>query len=293
MFHGSMVALITPMDSEGNIDYLAFERLIELHVEEGTSAIIVAGTTGEAGTLDEQEKMTLIRRAVEIVAERIPVIAGTAATSTKHTVELTLAAMQQGVNACLIMTPPYIKPTQEGLYQHYKTIAESAAVPQILYNVPSRTACDLHPSTLGRLAKISNIVGLKEATPGMERLASIFEHCDKQLDIYSGDDATAVDFMLGGAKGVISVSANVTPRLMQTMCKAALAGQTEEAQKLNNQLKPLHDALFVETNPIPVKWLLHKMGLVQNHIRLPLTVLSESKQNAVLEAAKKVGISIS
>lgn len=290
MFHGSMVALVTPMDQAGNIDHPALEHLVEMHIAAGTTAIIVAGTTGEAATLDDKEKIALIRQVVEITNERIPVIAGTAATSTKHTIELTLAAMHQGVDACLIMTPPYIKPTQEGLYQHYKAIAQAAAIPQILYNVPSRTACDLLPVTVGRLAHISNIIGIKEATASLERLSAIFEHCDHTLDVYSGDDATAVDFILEGAKGVISVTANVVPELMQTMCKSALTHQALEAHELNKPLAPLHDALFVETNPIPVKWLLHKMGLIQNSLRLPLMPLAETKQATLLKAAQNLSL---
>lgn len=290
MFHGSIVALVTPMDATGCIDFVALERIVEMHIAAGTAAIVAAGTTGEAGTLDDTEKMSLIRRVVEIVAERIPVIAGTAATSTKHTIELTLAAMQQGVDACLIMTPPYIKPTQEGLYQHYKMIAQAAAIPQIVYNVPSRTACDLLPITLGRLAKISNIIGIKEATASLERLHAIFEHCNAEIDVYSGDDAIALDFILKGAKGVISVTANIAPHLMQQMCLAGLAHQEIEARNLNEKLMPLHRALFVETNPIPTKWLLQKMGMISGDIRLPLTALAPENQEILIKAAQAAGV---
>ena len=222
MFHGSMVALVTPMDSQGMIDYSAVEQLVEWHIEQGTNAIVVAGTTGESATLDDKEKMALTTFVVDHVAERIPVIAGASSTATAHAIALTHEAMEHGADACLIMTPAYIKPTQEGLYQHYRAIAKTSALPLIMYNVPSRTACDLLPETIARLSEIANIIGIKEATGDLERLIQIKSLCGDSLDVYSGDDFTAKSLMLNGAKGVISVAANVVPKLMSQLCQSAL-----------------------------------------------------------------------
>ncbi|GAB4392703.1 MAG: 4-hydroxy-tetrahydrodipicolinate synthase [Gammaproteobacteria bacterium] len=278
MFHGSMVALVTPLLSDGSLDFASLDRLIAWHIEQGTRAIIVAGTTGEAATLEWQEKQSLIRRAVKVAEEKIPIIAGTAANSTKATIELTKMAMEEGVDACLIMTPAYIKPTQEGLYQHYKAVAHAVAIPQILYNVPGRTACDLLPETVARLADIANIIGIKEATGDLSRVREIKNRCTGVFDLYSGDDPSALDFMRLGGKGVISVTANVAPHLMSQMCEALLAQQFEVANEIDQRLMPLHRALFVEANPIPTKWALHHMQLIEAGIRLPLTELSEQHQ---------------
>ena len=292
MFHGSMVALVTPMTPKGDaVDRESLHKLIEFHIEQGTQAIVVVGTTGEGATLTALEKQHLIRQVVEQVKERVPVIAGSYAESTAHTIELTRMVMEEGVDAALIMTPAYIKPTQEGLYLHYKAIAEAVALPQILYNVPSRTACDLLPETIGRLAGISNIIGIKEATGQLNRFIEIKKHCESMsFDVYSGDDATAKDLMLLGAKGVISVTANIAPRMMAEMCRYAIAQDASLAHELNDRLEPLHKGLFVESNPIPVKWALHRLGWISAGIRLPLTPLSPGNQEGLLQAMKSVGL---
>ncbi|MCW5589934.1 MAG: 4-hydroxy-tetrahydrodipicolinate synthase [Legionellales bacterium] len=284
MFSGSMVALVTPFDDEGNIDYAALEQLIDWHVEAGTDGLIVSGTTGESGTLSAQEHSSVIEFAVNRANSRLPVIAGTYGTATQDAVEKTRHAMQLGVDACLIMTPAYIKPTQEGLYQHYLTIAKSAAIPQILYNVPSRTAVDLLPETVERLATISNIVGIKEATGNTVRAQEILSRCGDSMTVYSGDDATALALMMLGAKGVISVTANVAPKLMKHMTSAVLSGDYSTALKLNDRLAVLHKHLFIEANPIPSKWCLSEMGLIKNSIRLPLTPLSSCYHGSLREA---------
>jgi 4-hydroxy-tetrahydrodipicolinate synthase len=275
MFHGSMVALVTPMTPDGSVDDPALTALVEFHVAHGTDAIVAVGTTGESATLDFPEHCAVMRRVVTLAAGRVPVIGGTGANSTSEAISLTRAAMEAGVDACLLVTPYYNKPTQEGLFQHFKAVAEAVAVPQILYNVPGRTAVDLKPETVRRLASISNIVGLKEATGDLERARWLVEHCGEQIDLYSGDDATAMEFMLAGGKGDISVTANVAPRAMHELCAAARAGDRQTASPLNERLMPLHTGLFVESNPIPVKWALHEMGLIQSGIRLPLTPLAE------------------
>ncbi len=274
MFHGSIVALITPM-LDDQIDMERLHELVEYHIENGTHAIVAAGTTGEAGTLSLQEKTTIIKAIIEQVKERIPVIAATACNSTKESIHLTKIAMEYGAHAALIMTPAYIKPTQEGLYQHYRHIAESVPIPIILYNVPGRTACDLLPETVARLSLISNIVGIKEATGKFERLQQLLTLQNRPIDIYSGDDPSAAEWLLAGAKGVISVTANVAPKLMAKLCDAAFDGDNELCLRINTQLAALHQHLFVESNPIPVKWAAYKMGLINDEIRLPMTRLSE------------------
>lgn len=284
MFSGSMVALVTPMAMDGSVDYSAIGRLVEMHLAQGTSAIIAAGSTGESGTLTHKEKLSVIRYIHNTVGGKVPVIAGTGAVSTQDTIELTLEAEQIGVDACLIMAPPYVRPTQEGLYQHYKAIAAKAAVPQILYNVPSRTACDLLPETVARLAGTPNIVGIKEATGSLERAQQILERCGDKLDIYSGDDATGLALMEAGAKGVISITTNLAPKLMQELCKAALAGEWVTARAINDKLMPLHQALCIEANPIPSKWALHLLGWLGPTLRLPLTPLSEKFHEVVRQA---------
>lgn len=283
MFHGSMVALVTPMDND-QVDVARLRELVEFHLEAGTHGLIAAGTTGESGTLSHAEKLLVIRTVVEAARERIPVIAGTAANATRDCIALTREAMEAGAHAALIMTPAYIKPSQEGLYQHYRAVAANVAIPIILYNVPSRTACDMLPETVARLADISNIVGIKEATGQMPRLQQILRACEGRLDVYSGDDPTCAQWMLAGAKGVISVTANVAPRLMAKMCDAALVDDRATCLRINEQLEPLHRLLFVESNPIPSKWALARMGRMQNTLRLPLLPLS-AEHHAALEAA--------
>ena len=290
MFRGSMVALVTPMHADGSVDFEGLARLVEFHVQNGTSAIISMGTTGESATLDEKEHCEVIRRTVELVDNRIPVIAGTGANSTSEAITLTRCAMQAGADACLLVTPYYNKPTQEGLYLHYKAIADAVPVPQILYNVPGRTVCDMLPETVARLSKISNIIGVKEATGDLQRLHQIRELCGDNFDLYSGDDATGTEFMLQGGQGVISVTNNVAPKAMADMCEAALAGDRERALELNAPLLMLHDKLFVEANPIPVKWALMEMGMIEAGIRLPLTVLSEQYHEEVRTALHEAGI---
>ncbi len=290
MFHGSMVALVTPMYTDGIIDVDALRRLVEWHIQQQTDAIIVLGSTGEASTIHHAERKFIIENVLKQADRRVPVIAGTGTNSTEATIELTKEAMEIGVDACLLVTPYYNKPTQEGLYLHFKAIAEAVPIPQILYNVPSRTACDLKPATVARLSTISNIVGLKEATGNMERLQEILELVDTKLDLYSGDDATCLEFMLRGGRGVISVMANVAPRLFHNMCQAVLEADETKAQEINAQLMALYEVESVETNPIPVKWALHMMGMIQSGIRLPLTPLSEDYHQQMKKALEQVAI---
>ncbi len=284
MFTGSIVALVTPMKKDGSIDHESLFKLVEWHIASGTNGLVVTGTTGEAATLTTDEKYDLISRVVKQVAKRIPVIAGTGTASTHHTIELTQNAKAAGADAALIVTPYAIKPSQNGLYEHYKLIAEKVSLPIILYNVPSRTACDLLPETVKRLSKINNIIGIKEATGKIERATEIAQLCGKNFAIYSGDDATAFDLLINGAKGIISVTSNVAPRKMHDFCKAALTGNKALAEKLNAELMPLHIKLFLETNPVPTKWALHRMGLIPEGIRLPLLPL-DTQYHAELEAA--------
>ena len=290
MISGSLVALVTPMDSRGNLDWQALDRLIEYHLAEGTDGIVAVGTSGESATLDMNEHKEFIRRVVELVAGRIPVIAGTGANSTSEAVELTSSARSVGADACLLVTPYYNKPTQEGLYQHYKYIAETVDIPQILYNVPGRTACDMLPATVARLADIDNIVGIKEATGDMQRAREVIDLVGDRMAVYSGDDATAVELILMGGKGNISVTANVAPKAMHELCAAALKGDAETARRLNDSLMPLHTQLFIESNPIPAKWALYEMGLIQDGLRLPLTSLSADCRPVVREALKQCGL---
>jgi 4-hydroxy-tetrahydrodipicolinate synthase len=290
MFHGSMVALVTPMNDDGSLDLPALRRLIDFHVENGTDAIVAVGTTGESPTLDMEEHCEVIRLTVEQTRGRIPVIAGTGANSTTEAIELTRCAQKAGADACLLVTPYYNKPTQEGLYLHHKAVAEAVPVPQILYNVPGRTACDMLPETVERLSAISNIVGIKEATGNLDRIKEIRRRCGDKMDVYSGDDATALDAILLGAKGDISVTANVAPKLMHEMCKLARAGKEKEARAINERLQGLHKDLFVEANPIPVKWALKEMGLVKGGIRLPLTPLSAKYHETVRAAMRTAGV---
>lgn len=289
MFRGSMVALVTPMNND-EVDLQKLRELVEFHIHHGTTAIIAAGTTGEAGTLSFDEKCLVIKTVIDAANERVPVIAGTAANATKHCIELTRFAMTAGAHAALIMTPAYIKPTQEGLYQHYSQIAQAVAMPIILYNVPGRTACDLLPETVMRLAGASNIIGIKEATGDLSRLQKIMEGTEGRLDVYSGDDLTAVEWMLSGAKGVISVTANVTPKHMAKLCEAGLDGDRDLCLQMNEQLMPLNRLLFVEANPIPVKWAMGQMGLLKDELRLPLTSLSSSHHQAFNDVLQKLAL---
>lgn len=290
MFHGSIVAIVTPMKEDGSIDLESFRRLLDWHIDNLTDAIVVLGTTGESPTIEFNERELIIKTALEQVNGRVPVIAGTGANSTKETVHLTLRAMELGVDACLLVTPYYNKPTQEGLYQHFKTVAEKVAIPQILYNVPGRTGCDLLPETIGRLSAISNIIGVKEASGHIERVGEILHVCDRDIDLFSGEDAIGMEFILAGGKGVISVTANVAPRAMHEMCVAALKGDRAGAQQINDKLIGLHKQLFIESNPIPTKWAMHTMGMIPAGIRLPLTTLSQDKRELVRQAMQQAGV---
>lgn len=290
MFHGSMVAIVTPMAEDGALDLAALERLVEFHLENGTDGIIAVGTTGESATLDVDEHCTVIRRVVETVRGRIPVIAGTGANATSEALHLTRQAMEAGADACLLVTPYYNKPTQEGLYRHYKKIAEEVPIPQVLYNVPGRTGCDMLPDTVDRLAGIPNIVGIKEASGKLERMRELVERCGDRLDVFSGDDGIAAEAILNGAKGVISVTANVAPRAMHEMCAAALAGDRAKTEAINSRLAALHKALFLESNPIPVKWAVSQLGLIPAGIRLPLTPLSPQFHAQVQQAMQEAGV---
>ncbi|MBD3671713.1 MAG: 4-hydroxy-tetrahydrodipicolinate synthase [Gammaproteobacteria bacterium] len=290
MFHGSMVALVTPMFEDGSLDMDGLAKLVEFHVDNGTDAIVSVGTTGESATLDHKEHCEVIKRTVELAKGRVPIIAGTGANSTSEAIELTRCAMQMGVDACLLVTPYYNKPTQEGLYQHFRTIAEAVAVPQILYNVPGRTAVDMKPETVERLSHVSNIVGIKEATGDLDRARELLELCGDRLDLYSGDDGTAMECILLGGKGDISVTANVAPGPMHEMCAAALAGDRQTAESINSRLDILHRKLFIESSPIPVKWALYEMGMIHDGIRLPLTPLAETYRGELGEALHQAGV---
>lgn len=290
MFHGSMVAIVTPMRADGSLDFEGLERLVDFHVDNGTDAIVAVGTTGESPTLDYDEHCEVIRRVVEFARNRVPVIGGTGSNSTHEAIELSQRAMEDGCDAVLLVAPYYNKPTQEGLYRHFKAIADAVPLPQILYNVPGRTACDLRPETVERLAEVSNIVGIKEAQGTVQRAKEILERCGDKLDVFSGDDANALETILAGGKGVISVTANVAPRLMHEMCAAALRGEREEAERIDALLAALHKALFVEPNPIPVKWAVAQMGLIDAGIRLPMTPLTEDYHETVRQAMKLAGV---
>ncbi len=290
MFHGSMVAIVTPMLADEAIDTKAFSNLIEFQIRNGTDAIVAVGTTGESATLDHAEHCDVIRFVVDKVAGRVPVIAGTGANSTREAIGLTQCALEAGANACLLVTPYYNKPTQEGLYQHFKAIAEAVPLPQILYNVPGRTACDMLPETVERLAEIPNIVGIKEASGELSRIKEILRRCDSRLDVYSGEDALAMEVMLQGGKGVISVTANIAPKAMHDMCVAALTGDRVKASAINVRLEGLHQDLFLEPNPIPVKWALSEIGLIQSGIRLPLTPFSEQFHSRLRRSMQRAGV---
>lgn len=290
MIRGSIVALVTPMDESGALDIKSLDRLIELHIDQGTDAIVAVGTTGESATLDEELHCFVVRHVVEQVRGRIPVIAGTGANSTTEAITLTRRAKEANANACLLVTPYYNKPTQEGLYLHFKAIAEAVDIPQILYNVPGRTACDMLPETIARLARIDNIVGIKEASGSVNRARLVQELCGTDFPLYSGDDAIACEVCLQGGHGVISVTANVAPRLMHEMCSAAISGNRTAAEEIDKQLAGLHKELFVESNPIPVKWAVHEMGLIKTGILLPLTWLQPQYHDVVRDAMRQAKV---
>lgn len=287
---GSIPALVTPMFKDGSLDWDALKKLVEWHIEQGTDSLVAVGTTGESATLDVAEHAKVIEEVVKIVNGRIPVIAGTGANSTREAIELTRTAKQLGADAALLVTPYYNKPTQEGLYQHYKAVAEAVDLPQILYNVPGRTGVDMHNDTVIRLADVDNIVGIKDATGDLVRGEDLITRLNGKIAVYSGDDATAYQLILKGAQGNISVTANVAPRVMSQICAAALANDAAQAEQLNNSIKQLHQILFCESNPIPVKWALADMGKITTGIRLPLTVLAESYQPQVHQALKDAGV---
>jgi 4-hydroxy-tetrahydrodipicolinate synthase len=289
MYQGSLVAIVTPMAVGGAVDFPSLERLIDWHVSEGTTALVVAGTTGESATLTRDEHLELIRRAAEYTDGRLPVLAGTGSNSTSQTADLSVAADQFPIDGYLVVTPYYNKPTQEGLFQHFTAVADAVTKPVMLYNVPGRTAVDLLPATVARLAEHPRIFGIKEATGEVARVGELRERCGEDFALYSGDDATAREFMLAGGRGVVSVTANVAPRTMAAMCEAAVGGNAKEAGELDSKLAALHKDLFVEANPIPVKWALERMGLIPPGIRLPLTPLSEAYRARVEAALRQAG----
>lgn len=290
MINGSVVALVTPMLHDGSVDKRALEDLVEWHIAAKTDAIVAVGTTGESATLDASEQLEVISIVVKQVQGRIPVIAGTGTNSTKSTLKLTEQAKAAGVDATLIVTPYYNKPSQGGLFAHYQAIAKAIDIPIILYNVPTRTSCDLLPDTIEKLSTIPNIIGVKEATGKLDRALDIKSRCDNSFAIYSGDDASALELMLHGAKGVISVTANVAPAKMHDMCEAALKGNKELALEINETLIPLHNDLFIESNPVPVKWALQKMGKIASGIRMPLLPLEQKNQPRIIAALQHAGV---
>lgn len=290
MLKGSLVALVTPMLDTGAIDYTRLEKLIDFHVEKGSHGLVIAGTTGESATLDFDEHCEFLNRSREMINQRIPMIAGTGANSTAEAIHLTECALKAQADAALLVTPYYNKPTQQGLYLHHKAIAEAVSIDQILYNVPGRTACDMLPDTVYRLSQIGNIIGIKEATGDLQRLAEIKQRVDDDFILLSGDDATTREFILQGGHGSISVTANVAPAQMAAMCQAALDGNAEEAAKIDGQIEQLHRVLFVEANPIPVKWATTEMGLTGLTMRLPMTPLDEQYHDQVRSTLKSAGI---
>jgi len=286
MLQGSLVAIVSPMFEDGRLDIPSLKALIDYHIDQGTDGIVIVGTTGESPTVDFDEHCLLIQTAVTQVNGRVPVIAGTGANSTKEAIVLTQKAKELGADACLLVAPYYNKPTQEGLYQHFKAVADAVNIPQILYNVPGRTGCDISNDTVLRLATHANIVGIKDATGGIERGTDLLLRAPKEFAIYSGDDATALSLMLLGGHGVISVTANVAPKLMHQMCVSALAGDVKVAREINAKLFGLHQKLFVEANPIPVKWVLSEMGMIKTGIRLPMVTLSTQYHEVLRQACE-------
>jgi 4-hydroxy-tetrahydrodipicolinate synthase len=290
MIQGSIVALVTPMDETGAVDKESLRNLIEFHIAEGTDAVVAVGTTGESATLDEEEHCDVIKSVIGYVRGRIPVIAGTGANSTTEAIALTQRAKAAGADACLIVTPYYNKPTQEGLYLHHKAINDAVDIPQILYNVPGRTACDMLPETVGRLSHLQNIVGVKEATGDLSRVKQIRDLAGADFALYTGDDATSREFCLLGGNGSITVTGNVAPRLVHKMIKAAMAGDSETALAIDKKLAALHKTLFIQSNPIPVKWAVAEMGLMKKGIRLPLTWLTLDCFDAVRDAMRQAEV---
>jgi len=289
---GSIVALVTPMQADGSLDLVALDRLIDWHVESGTHALVIVGTTGESATLSVQEHCDLVAHCVQVTRKRISVIAGSGSNSTEEALYFTKSARQHGADACLLVTPYYNKPSQEGLYQHFKAVAEAVDIPQILYNVPSRTACDLALETVDRLADLDNIVGIKDATGDVARGKQLIQRCGDRLAIYSGEDAITLSLMMGGADGTISVTANVAPVLMAKMCSCALSGDSQRAREIDERLGLLHRNLFLEANPSPVKWALWRMGLIKKGIRLPLVELDAKFHIQVIDALARAGIEL-
>ena len=287
MIQGSIVALVTPMDESGAVDKESLKKLVEFHIEQGTDALVAVGTTGESATLDEEEHCDAVKSVIDFVGGRIPVIAGTGANSTTEAITLTRRAKEAGADACLIVTPYYNKPTQEGLFLHHKAISDAVDIPQILYNVPGRTACDMLPETVGRLSHVDNIVGVKEATGDLSRIKKIRDLTGPDFAIYTGDDATSREFCLLGGNGTITVTGNVAPRLVHEMIVAAMKGDRETALAIDTKLVALHEKLFIQSNPIPVKWALVEMGLMRKGIRLPLTWLTEDCFDAVRNALRQ------
>jgi 4-hydroxy-tetrahydrodipicolinate synthase len=290
MLTGSLVAIVTPMLADGALDYPRLKSLIDWHVREGTDGIVIVGTTGESPTVDFDEHSALIHAAVEYAAKRVPVIAGTGGNSTREAIHLTECARHAGAHAALSVVPYYNKPTQEGMYRHFRAIAEAVDIPMILYNVPGRTVADIGNDTVLRLAQVPNIIGIKDATASMARGADLLKRAPANFTIYSGEDVSTLALMLLGAHGTVSVTANVAPRLMHEMCVAALKGDRATAIDINNRLLGLHNNLFLESNPIPVKWALHKMGLIDAGIRLPLTPFDSRFHDALLDAMQSAGI---
>lgn len=290
MFTGSLVALVTPFDAEDRIDIDAVERLVEFHVSEGSDGLVIAGTTGESATLETDEHAALIRRVVEIVNGRLPIIAGTGSNSTRQTIKLSKAVADSGIDGYLMVAPYYNKPVQEGIYQHFWTIAEALDKPIMLYNVPGRTVTDMLPDTVARLAKHPNIVGLKDATGDIQRLRATQERVPDDFRFYSGDDFTVREFIEAGGHGVVTVTGNVAPGLMAELCRAAAAGDAAKARTVDERLQPLNTALFLESNPIPVKWALAQMGLISPQIRLPLTPFGREHHEQMRKAMKHAGV---
>jgi 4-hydroxy-tetrahydrodipicolinate synthase len=292
MFKGSMVAIVTPMNEDGSLDHISLENLIEFHIENKTDVIISVGTTGESATLDFDEHSEVIKSTLDIVNKRVPVIAGSGANSTSEALHLTQRSKKLGAEACLLVTPYYNKPTQRGLYEHYKKIADEVSIPQILYNVPGRTSVDMLPDTVKNLSTHPNIIGIKEASGNLERSKEILEKCSDNLSIFTGDDKTSARDILMGFKGNISVTANIVPLQMHDMCRLASEGQKDEAEKINNKIDVLHDNLFIESNPIPVKWALSRMGLIKRGIRLPLTWMDEQYEAMLEESLIRAGVKL-
>ncbi len=290
MFKGSLVALVTPFDRQGRVDYDALAALIEFHVAEGSDGLVIAGTTGEAATLSRDEHIDLVARAVDLVDGRLPVIAGTGSNSTAQTIDLSRAVGKSAIDGYLLVVPYYNKPVQEGMFRHFSAVADAVDKPVILYNVPGRTVADMQPATVGRLARHGNIIGIKEATGNIDRLRAIRELVDADFALYSGDDFTVLPFIEAGGHGVITVSGNVVPAAMAKLCKLASSGDSAQAKSLDDSLQPLNSALFIESNPIPVKWALAQMGLIQAGLRLPLTEHDEQYHEGMRKALATAGV---